>query len=107
MITNFNAGQTMTFPLFIYGAARQGVPPEVNVLATGMLLVVLILMVVNVLVQRRLARRDFDAGAPEARGGARRACARHAGGGLMATAVPPADGTAGRPASARSRATRA
>ena len=31
-----------------------------------MLLVVLILMVGNVLVQRRLARRDFDAGAPEA-----------------------------------------
>ena len=66
VITNFNAGVTVTFPLYIYGASRQGVPPEVNVLATGMLLVVLILMVGNVLVQRRLARRDFDAGAPEA-----------------------------------------
>ena len=31
----FNAGQTQTFPLFIFGATRQGVPPEVNVLATG------------------------------------------------------------------------
>ena len=35
VITSFNAGQTQTFPLFIFGATRQGVPPEVNVLATG------------------------------------------------------------------------
>ena len=47
-----------TFPLFIFGATRQGVPPEVNVLATGLLLVVLVLMGLNVLLQRRLARRD-------------------------------------------------
>ena len=58
MITNFNAGQTQTFPLFIYGAARQGVPPEVNVLATGLLVVVLVLMALNLVLQRRLARRD-------------------------------------------------
>ena len=32
VITSFNAGQTQTFPLFIFGATRQGVPPEVNVL---------------------------------------------------------------------------
>src|SRR4051794_941337 len=32
VITSFNAGQTTTFPLFIFGATRQGVPPEVNVL---------------------------------------------------------------------------
>ena len=58
VITSFNAGQTITFPLFIFGATRQGVPPEVNVLATGLLLVVLVLMTLNVLLQRRLARRD-------------------------------------------------
>jgi spermidine/putrescine transport system permease protein len=58
VITSFNAGQTVTFPLFIFGATRQGVPPEVNVLATGLLVVVLILMGLNVVVQRRLARRD-------------------------------------------------
>ena len=58
VITSFNAGQTITFPLFIFGATRQGVPPEVNVLATGLLLIVLVLMALNVLVQRRLARRD-------------------------------------------------
>lgn len=57
VITSFNAGQTITFPLFIFGATRQGVPPEVNVLASALLFVVLILMAVNVVVQRRLARR--------------------------------------------------
>ena len=61
VITNFTAGQTSTFPLFIYGAARQGVPPQVNVLATALLIIVLALMALNVLLQRRLARRDAAA----------------------------------------------
>ena len=59
VITSFNAGQTQTFPLFIFGATRQGVPPEVNVLATGLLLVVLVLMGLNVMLQRRLAAREM------------------------------------------------
>jgi spermidine/putrescine transport system permease protein len=58
VITSFNAGQTQTFPLFIFGSTRQGVPPEVNVLATCLLIVVLVLMGLNVLVQSRLAKRD-------------------------------------------------
>jgi len=59
VITSFNAGQTTTFPLFIFGATRQGVPPEVNVLATMLLVAVLALMGLNVLIQRRLARREM------------------------------------------------
>ena len=58
VVTSFNAGQTQTFPLFIFGATRQGVPPEVNVLATCLLIIVLALMALNVVVQRRLAKRD-------------------------------------------------
>ena len=58
VITNFTAGQTSTFPLFIWGAARQGVPAEVNVLATMLLLAVLVLMGLNLLYQRSRARRD-------------------------------------------------
>jgi len=58
VITNFNAGTTVTFPLFIYGAARQGVPAEVNVLATALLLVALGLMVANLAWQRRKAREE-------------------------------------------------
>jgi spermidine/putrescine transport system permease protein len=59
VITSFNAGQTQTFPLFIFGATRQGVPPEVNVLASGLLCIVLILMALNVMLQRRLAAREM------------------------------------------------
>jgi spermidine/putrescine transport system permease protein len=70
VITNFNAGQTVTFPLFIYGAARQGIPPEVNVLATMLLIAALVLMAVNLTVQRRRAAADarvpVPAGAPAA-----------------------------------------
>ena len=58
VITSFNAGQTQTFPLFIFGATRQGVPAEVNVLATLLLVLVLGLMGANVLIQRALSRRD-------------------------------------------------
>ena len=61
VITSFNAGQTITFPLFIFGAARQGVPPEVNVLASGLLFVVLILLALNVAVQRARGRREAAA----------------------------------------------
>ena len=59
VITSFNAGQTQTFPLFIFGATRQGVPPAVNVLATAFLVIVLILMALNVMLQRRLAARSL------------------------------------------------
>lgn len=58
VITSFNAGQTQTFPLFIFGATRQGVPAEVNVLATMLLLAILVLLGLNVVVQRMLAARD-------------------------------------------------
>ena len=62
VVTYFNAGQTSTFPLFIWGAARQGVPAEVNVLATLLLIVALGLMFVNLAVQRRRGREGAAAG---------------------------------------------
>ena len=57
VITNFNAGQTSTFPLFIWGAARQGVPPQVNVLAVALLVIVVVLMALNLRAQSRRAAR--------------------------------------------------
>ena len=56
VISNFNAGTTVTFPIYIWGAARQGVPPEVNVMATALLLVAVGLMFLNLAVQRHRAR---------------------------------------------------
>ncbi len=58
VVTSFNAGQTQTFPLYIFGATRQGVPAEVNVLATLLLVVILGLMALNLVVQRAARRRE-------------------------------------------------
>jgi spermidine/putrescine transport system permease protein len=55
IISNFNSGQTVTFPLFIFGAAQRGIPPEVNVLGTLVFLVTVAIMLVNVWMQRRRA----------------------------------------------------
>jgi spermidine/putrescine transport system permease protein len=53
VITNFNAGTTITFPLYVWGAARVGAPPQVNVIGSAIFLVALAVMVVNVIVQTR------------------------------------------------------
>jgi spermidine/putrescine transport system permease protein len=34
VITSFVAGNTQTFPLWVYGSTREGVPPQVNVIGT-------------------------------------------------------------------------
>jgi len=39
IITNLNAGQDVTFPMFVWGAAQRGVPMQVNVIGTAMFLV--------------------------------------------------------------------
>jgi len=56
VITQFNAGSTITFPLYVYGAARVGVPPQVNVLGTMIFLVAAGLMLASVLIQNRRAK---------------------------------------------------
>lgn len=53
VITYFNSGSEVTFPLFVWGAARVGAPPQVNVIGTLIFIVALGLMLVNVLLQRR------------------------------------------------------
>jgi spermidine/putrescine transport system permease protein len=53
VITQFTAGQTITFPLWVYGASRIGVPPQVNVMGTLIFLVALVGIVIWVLLQRR------------------------------------------------------
>ncbi|MDH3425383.1 MAG: ABC transporter permease [Acidimicrobiia bacterium] len=52
IITNFNSGQTVTFPLFIWGAARVGVPPQVNVFGTAIFVITASIMLLSVFLQR-------------------------------------------------------
>ena len=53
VISNFNSGQTVTFPLYIYGASQRGIPVEVNVLATLLFVVTALAMGFVVWQQRR------------------------------------------------------
>ncbi len=51
IITNFNSGNTITFPMFVWGAAQRGIPPQVNVMGTAVFVVAVAGMVIA-----RLAR---------------------------------------------------
>jgi spermidine/putrescine transport system permease protein len=57
VVTYFNAGSDVTFPLFVWGAAQRGVPPQVNVMGTVIFGVAITLMLINVLVQWRRERQ--------------------------------------------------
>ena len=53
VITYFNAGTVITFPLFVWGAARVAVPPQINVIGTAIFAVAVVGMLANVLWQSR------------------------------------------------------
>jgi spermidine/putrescine transport system permease protein len=56
VVTNFTAGTTVTFPLWIWGSTRVGIPPQVNVMGTLIFLAgVLIAVVSSVRGRRRSA----------------------------------------------------
>ncbi len=56
VVTYFNSGSKVTFPLFVWGAARIGAPPQVNVIGTAIFVIALTAMLVNVLVQMRRSK---------------------------------------------------
>jgi spermidine/putrescine transport system permease protein len=58
VVTYFNAGPEITFPLFVWGAARIGAPPQVNVIGSAIFIVAVVAMVANVLVQMRRERSE-------------------------------------------------
>lgn len=53
VVSSFVAGQTTTFPLWVYGASRFGVPPEVNVLGSLIFAVAFVFIVAQLLWARR------------------------------------------------------
>jgi spermidine/putrescine transport system permease protein len=56
VISNFTSGQTVTFPLYIFGASQRGIPVEVYVIATILFAVTVAAMVFTILQQRRAER---------------------------------------------------
>ena len=53
IITLFNAGTRVTYPLYVYGARRAAFPPQINVVATAILVLTLLALGGTTLWQRR------------------------------------------------------
>lgn len=53
IITQFVAGQTLTFPLYVYGSAKVGIPPQVFVLGTMIFAAGVLIAIANTVLQRR------------------------------------------------------
>ncbi len=53
VITSFNNGSTITFPVFIWGAVRVAIPPQIYVIASMIFLFTLAMMLLTVWQQRR------------------------------------------------------
>jgi spermidine/putrescine transport system permease protein len=57
VITYLNAGATITFPLFVWGAARVALPPQINVIGTAIFVLAVGGMLANIVFQNTRARR--------------------------------------------------
>ncbi|MFL6135641.1 MAG: ABC transporter permease [Nocardioidaceae bacterium] len=53
IVTNFNHGNTVTFPMYVWGSAQRGIPPQVNVVGTVMFVLALLLVLGGSTFQRR------------------------------------------------------
>jgi spermidine/putrescine transport system permease protein len=53
VISNFNSGSEVTFPLYIFGANQRGIPVQVNVIATMLFAVTVIAMLAVIIQQKR------------------------------------------------------
>ena len=52
VVTTFTSGKTVTFPLWVFGASRQGIPAQVNIMGTIIFAVGVILALFNVWLQK-------------------------------------------------------
>jgi spermidine/putrescine transport system permease protein len=53
IITYFVSGSTVTYPLYVNAATKAAVPPQINVLATAILLISLFLLVMGTMYRRK------------------------------------------------------
>ncbi|MGP4002794.1 ABC transporter permease [Streptomyces sp. 8N706] len=56
IITNFNAGSTVTFPMFVWGSAQRGTPVQINVIGTAMFAVAVLCVLTGQLLGNRRKR---------------------------------------------------
>jgi spermidine/putrescine transport system permease protein len=53
IISFFNAGTVVTFPIYIWGAAQRGIPVQVNALATLVFVIALLIVLLSHFVASR------------------------------------------------------
>jgi spermidine/putrescine transport system permease protein len=68
--SNFVAGQTVTFPLWVYGAVKVGIPPQVFVLGTAIFMAGITLAILALVFQGRSKKKQHIQVAPSRAGGA-------------------------------------
>jgi len=57
IITNFNSGSSVTFPMFVWGSAQRGTPPQINVVGSLMFFISLGIVLLGQVLQRRRAKK--------------------------------------------------
>ncbi|MFD3311570.1 ABC transporter permease [Streptomyces sp. NPDC058656] len=57
IITNFNAGSTVTFPMFVWGSAQRGTPVQINVIGTAMFIVAVLFVLAGMVIGNRKNRQ--------------------------------------------------
>lgn len=63
IISAFNAGTLVTFPIYIWGAAQRGIPVQVNALATLVFVIALVIVVSAQVISSRRRRKMESAAA--------------------------------------------
>jgi len=53
VVTYFNSGSSVTFPIYVWGAARIGAPAQINVIGTAIFVIAISGALANVLIQMR------------------------------------------------------
>ncbi len=53
VITHFTAGQSVTFPVYVWGAAGKGIPPEANVVGSAMFIIAFVIVLIPELARTR------------------------------------------------------
>ncbi|OKK06817.1 ABC transporter permease [Streptomyces sp. CB03234] len=60
IITNFNAGSTVTFPMFVWGSAQRGTPVQINVIGTAMFVIAVLVVVAGQVAAGRRKRTTIS-----------------------------------------------
>lgn len=56
IVTNFNSGRTVTFPMYVWGVAQRDIPMQINVIGTAMFVLAVLVVLVGEWLRVRRAR---------------------------------------------------